>query len=100
MLYDILLFGCDIPNSCHLSSSTFSSSSMTFVHTYIYLRKMKVHEYVRKNQDVAWAAVRAIEVGDVSALAGLMTLAQDIFDRCAAPVSNSLSSMNDEHLLI
>jgi len=42
---------------------------------------LKLHDYVRKNQDVAWAAVKAIEVGDVSALASLMTLAQDIFDR-------------------
>ena len=36
----------------------------------------KLHQYVADNQQLSWQAIQAIETGDVTALAKLMTQAQ------------------------
>ena len=45
-----------------------------------------MHEYVLRNQDISWEAVKAIETGNIEELARSMKRAQQLFDICAIPV--------------
>ena len=40
-----------------------------------------MHEYVRQNQDIAWNAIAAIEMGNTRLLAKSMSDAQNSFDK-------------------
>ena len=56
-----------------------------FMYIVFYLRRcpplqFKMHNYTRRNHDISWNAVRAIETGDAALLAAAATIAQESFD--------------------